>query len=283
MRFATKVLTHLPCLLLFAVCESFDASVAAPESDSDLNAVIELAAKKVGGKPIVVDAAGDINAALDEFRALIGGVLNTTPDRFETGRREVNWNGVPAELTNLDNFPGNFFGSFNPDDPDGRKRGLFTSTDGTGQRISNNDFSDIDPSYDAEFNAFSPPRTFAPVGSTLIETRFNVPGTGIPAVVSAFGVVFSDVDKRNRARVEFYDSRGKLLTKVFAPPRVDDFGQSFVGVVFESAVVALVRIFSGDAPLGPGVLDRSAGGKHDLIIMDDFLYSEPQSDPLAPR
>jgi hypothetical protein len=41
-----------------------------------------------------------------------------------------------------------------------------------------------------------------------------------------------------------------LLT-VAAPRRSDDKGLSFVGAVFESRIVARVRVISGDTPIGP--------------------------------
>jgi hypothetical protein len=42
-------------------------------------------------------------------------------------------------------------------------------------------------------------------------------------------------------------------------------------------VVTRVRIVSGNAALGEGVRDVSDGGREDLVVMDDFLYSEPQA------
>ena len=46
---------------------------------------------------------------------------------------------------------------------------------------------------------------------------------------------------------------------------------SFLGVDFPTAVVARVRIISGNQPLGPG---NTTG---DTVVMDDFLYAEPVS------
>src|SRR5512142_2982792 len=43
---------------------------------------------------------------LDEFRAALGGALNApnAPPAAD-GRREINWDGVPPAVTNVDNFP----------------------------------------------------------------------------------------------------------------------------------------------------------------------------------
>jgi hypothetical protein len=230
----------------------------------------------LGAQRAVVQAAGDITAALDEFRALLGEPRNTTPGPHAAGRREIRWDGVPAAFTNNDDFPFDFFGATGAADPDGRKLGNLYFTNGRGFRVSDNDFVDIDASYDAEFNAFSPAKTFAAAGSNTMEVLFRVPGTNVPAIVNGFGAVFSDVDKNHAAILEFFDARGKRIAKVAAPRRTDDFGASFAGVVFDFPVVARVVITSGDAALQAGVLDRSASGKADLIVMDDFLYGEPQ-------
>ena len=59
----------------------------------------------------VIKASGDeagIGAQVDQFRALLGDQLNNTPGQT-TGRREVNWDGVPSALTNNNNFPLDFF------------------------------------------------------------------------------------------------------------------------------------------------------------------------------
>ena len=44
---------------------------------------------------------------------------------------------------------------------------------------------------------------------------------------------------------------------------------------FPTAMVARVRITSGDAAVNNGVLDLSAGGSADLVVMDDFIFGEP--------
>jgi hypothetical protein len=54
---------------------------------------------------------------------------------------------------------------------------------------------------------------------------------------------------------------------------------SFIGAVFDSPVIARVLITSGDAELSAAVNDLSAGGTKDLVVMDDFVYGEPQPLP----
>jgi hypothetical protein len=57
--------------------------------------------------------------------------------------------------------------------------------------------------------------------------------------------------------------------------RSDASGHSFVGFKFASAIVARVRITSGTGALGAQVRDVTNDGTVDLVVMDDFLYSEP--------
>jgi len=49
-------------------------------------------------KSVVVKGSGDISAQLAQFRTLLGDPVNTTPGQT-TGRREVYWDGVAANLT----------------------------------------------------------------------------------------------------------------------------------------------------------------------------------------
>jgi len=224
----------------------------------------------------VIKATGDINTALNEFRNLLG-TLNTSPGAGP-GRREVNWDAVPAAFTNNNLFPGDFFGSADPALPDGRKRGLILTTPGAGFSISDSDFVFINPKYDAQFNAFSPKKTFIADGSNIVDNFFKVPGTRTDATVQGFGVVFSDVNNASSTSMEFYN--GDKLLGSFKVPNVGNNnpgGFSFLGVYFPNERVTRVRIFSGSAPLSATQNDISDGGGEDLVIMDDFIYSEPQN------
>lgn len=52
----------------------------------------------------------------------------------------------------------------------------------------------------------------------------------------------------------------------------DAEGLSFVAVKYDTAIVARVRIRSGEAALANGIRDTSAGGLYDLVVMDNFVY-----------
>jgi hypothetical protein len=218
----------------------------------------------------VFTATGDIAARLAELRTALGDPLNGVPGTIASkdGRREIKWDGA-ALPTNVNTFPGDFFNTV-------VQAGAIFTTDGTGFRNSDNDFSDINPAYADDFNAFSQPKTFMPVGSAEMTVDFRVPGTGTRAATRGFGVVFSDVERAGAASIKLFDAEGRSLGQYHAPVRSDAAGFSFVGVVFDSPIVAQVRITSGQRALGADVQDLSDGGNLDLAVMDDFLYAEPQ-------
>ena len=225
--------------------------------------------------PTVVTATGDIKPKVDEYRALLGEPRNgaTVPGPAPAGRREVNWEGVNGANLNVNTFPGDFFNTTT-------KLGLVMTTPGTGLRVSDKDFSDINAAFGDVFNAFSPAKTFAAVGSTITDVTFQVAAATTPAVVAGFGVVFADVDLAGATKIEVFDRAGKKLGTFAAPVRSDANGHSFVGVKFDSPIIARVRITSGTGALGAQAQDVSAGtGGADLVVMDDFLYSEPVPIP----
>ena len=216
----------------------------------------------------VVTGAGDVTGAVAQFRVLLGDPLNgATPGAQPTGRREINWDGVPAGFTDNDAFPGDFFNTRSP-------RGAVFNTPGVAFRVSARNLADVDPSYASQFNFFSPQKTFAVTGSNVMTAEFHVPGSPAPAAVRGFGVVFADVDRQGSAILEFFGPSGSL-GQFEAPVRSAASPLSFLGVVFQDTVVSSVRIVSGRGPLGAGVKDISDGGSEDLVVMDDFLYSEP--------
>ena len=218
----------------------------------------------------VISASGDIAAKVDEYRQLLGDPKNgaTVPGPAAAGRREISWDGVAAANVNTNTFPGDFFNTTT-------KLGLVMATPGTGLRVSDNDFADVNPAFGDAFNAFSPTKTFAAVGSNIVDVTFQVAAGTTAATVAGFGVVFADVDVAGGTRLEAFDKTGKSLGSFNAPIRSDATGLSFVGIKFDSPIIARVRITSGTGALGAQAQDVSSGGAADLVVMDDFLYSEP--------
>lgn len=216
----------------------------------------------------VVTSSGDLTAALAQFRGLLGDSANRTAGEQPGGRREINWDGVSGAILNSDAFPADQFNRVVP-------RGQVFSTPGTGLRVSDNAFFDLDPSDSTQFTAFSPKKLFIAVGSPVIDVTFRVAGTDTLASVTGFGVVFADVDQAGSTTLEFFGTNGASLRKITAPVRSDSAGHSFAGAVFESALVARVRITAGSAAVAPGTKDISAGGTTDLVATDDFIAGEP--------
>jgi hypothetical protein len=224
----------------------------------------------VGPQATVITATGDIATKVQEFRALLGDPANGgTPGQQPSGRREVNWDGAGARpFNNQNGFPSDFFNN-------NVKAGLVYA--GATFRNDSSLFAEVNPTYASEFKPFSPKVMFSAIGSNVIDASFQVAGATTPAAVAGFGVVLSDVDLANTTSFELLAKNGKSLGRYFAPTRSDANGLSFIGVKFDAAIVARVRITCGNGSLGAGVNDISSGGALDLVVVDNFIYGEPQA------
>jgi hypothetical protein len=219
--------------------------------------------------------AGSIQSTVDAFRAALGG------------HREINWDGAGGVDTTT-TAPVTPFNTFL------NTRGAQFTTPGLG--LSQGPASGgpqgglaelfKNPTYGTTFSTFSAPRLFTPVGSNVTEALFFVPGTngGTPATVTGFGAVFTDVDqpdgsgpskkRGNRdasTLIEYFGADGKVLFSSFVPASPGDGSLSFFGIMFDDALIARVRITTGDTAPGP-----DDDQNQDIVMMDDFIYGEPQ-------
>jgi hypothetical protein len=74
----------------------------------------------------------------------------------------------------------------------------------------------------------------------------------------------------------FFGANGELLFSSFVPASPGDGGVSFLGIKFNDARIASVRITAGNVAPGPND-DR----ENDIVMMDDFIYGEPQGAPVT--
>lgn len=244
--------------------------------------------------PAVFQAAGpsvaSIQSSVAAFRTALGDPLNgNTTMELPNGRREINWDGAPP--TDVTTPPVNPFNTFL------NTRGAQFTTPGIG-------LSQAPPAggpqgglaalfgnatYGTTFSAFSSFRLFTPVGSNVTNTVFFVAGSNgsLRAGVTGFGAIFTDVDQPdgsgpgrkhgNRGAstlVEFFDADGRLLFSSFVPASPGDGGFSFLGIKFNDARIASVRITAGNVAAGP-----DDDNTNDVVMMDDFIYGEPHSLP----
>jgi hypothetical protein len=267
--------------ILLAVSETAHAQRTLPNPRRDFVA------------PVVFQAAGpsgaSIQSTVDAFRAVPGFETNNAnnPGPLGSGRREINWDGgnpnvldTTAPVTPFNTFldtrgsqfttPG--LGLSQAPPSGGPQGGLAVLFD--------------NPTYGDIFIAFSKSRLFTPVGSNITEASFFIPGTNgtVRAGVRGFGAIFADVDqpdgsgpggkhgnRHGSTLIEFFDQDHKVLFSSFVPASPGNGGLSFFGIVFDDARIASVRIETGDVAPGPND-DR----RHDIVVMDDFIYGEPQ-------
>ena len=277
---AMKLPIRSTVIAVFSLLSSLLPVSQTAHAQDDLNSAAAVAA------PVVFQAAGpnaaSIQSTVDQFRAALGVVNNASnPGPLTSGRREINWDGGNPAITDTTPPVTPFTGFVNT-------RGAQFTTPGVGLSqatpaglavLFNN------PTYANIFATFSPSRLFTPVHSNVTNALFSVPGTNgaAAATVTGFGAVFTDVDEQGRLRVEqggktekagtqikYFDRAGKQLFSSFVPASPGDGSLSFFGIIFNDARIASVRIRTDSVP---GANDDR---NHDIVMMDDFIYGEPQ-------
>lgn len=255
---------------------------------SMLLAVNEAAPAPTQPAPLVFQAAGpdsaSIQSTVDTFRAALGDNNANNPGPLQNGRREINWDGGNPNI--LDTTP-----PVNPFLTFLNTRGSQFKTPGLGLSQAppsggpQGGLAALfgNPTYGNIFKAFSKSRLFTPVGSNITLASFAIPGTNgnAPATVRGFGAVFTDVDQsdsivpdvRRRAStfIAYFDRNGKLIFSSFVPAAPGNGNLSFFGIKFDDARIASVLIKTGDVAPGPNDDEQ-----HDIVMMDDFIYGEPQ-------
>jgi hypothetical protein len=242
--------------------------------------------------PVVFQAAGadaaSIQCTVDAYRAKLGDPNNlNNPGPLQNGRREINWDGgnpnvldTTAPVTPFNTFLNGRGSQF-------RTPGLgLSQAPASGGPQGGLAVLFGNPTYANIFKAFSLSRLFTPVGSNITLGSFFIPGTNgtVPAVVRGFGAVFTDVDQPDGSGpglsrgdrhastiIEYFGRDGRVLFTGFVPPSPGDGNLSFFGIVFDDARIASVRIRTGN--VAPGANDDE---HHDIVMMDDFIYGEPQ-------
>jgi len=230
------------------------------------------------------DASGANPAAIqttvDAYRTALGA-LNPNVAGTQNGgmgRREINWDGVPAAMSAPNNLAANFFNSNSP-------RGVVLSTPGNGVQVSGAttdagtgqpaapNFGHINPTYSATFQTFSAQRLFTALGSNTFDVTFFVPGSASPAGVRGFGAVFTDVDVAANTSIQYFDINNVSLGALQVLTSANG-GLTFLGAIRADnlPLIGRVRVTEGNSALGAGIND---GGTVDLVVADDFLFGEP--------
>jgi hypothetical protein len=238
-------------------------------------------------KPLVFQAAGpdaaSIQSAVDAFRAALGDNNLNNPGPLQKGRREINWDGGNTNLLDTTAPVNPFLVFLNTRGSQFKTPGLgLSQAPPSGGLQGGLAVLFGNPTYASTFRAFSRSRLFTPVGSNITEASFSIPGTNgnAPATVRGFGAVFTDVDQpdgvgafahRGSTLIEYFGKGGRLLFSSFVPAAPGDGNLSFFGIKFDDARIASVRIKTGDVAPGP-----NDDAQHDIVMMDDFIYGEPQ-------
>lgn len=237
--------------------------------------LVAAATSPAGATAIVFTDSGaapaDIADTVGAYGAALGTLNPNVAGSFGSGRREINWDGVPDAFSAPNALPPDFFNVNSP-------RGAVFFTPGTGFQVSARagigptEFDNLEAGSSTNFQTFSPQRLFTAVGSTVTDVLFFVPGSPTPAFVTGFGAVFTGVEATGATFIDYFGLDDQLLASVTAP--VGGAGSlSFAGLFFDDGTqIGRVRLHSGQVPLGSSDGDR--------VVMDDFIYGEPVAAPV---
>mmetsp|Transcript_14532 Transcript_14532/g.58956 ORF Transcript_14532/g.58956 Transcript_14532/m.58956 type:complete len:259 (-) Transcript_14532:152-928(-) len=214
---------------------------------------------------------GSLTFSFEHFRGLLGGLNNgNDAGPLPSGHRQINWD---AGIVPFD-FPRKFFA----DTVDRgmsvfSKKNKFAVSGPAPDNVSDRRFSTINHTESKTFKAFSKKRLFTPLRETVFWTKFSVPGTNKRALVQGFGAVFVGVDLPKTTRMVAYDKNDCILAEEY----VDAYagGMSFLGFYFKRPIIARVAFYLGNQPIDYPYCGTSCG--EDVVVMDDFLYGEPQA------
>ena len=113
----------------------------------------------------------------------------------------------------------------------------------------------------------------------MTDVTFSIPGSmgAALASVSAFGVVFSDVDLQSHDHAASSSAQATSRWEIPSrspPPPATPRSPSSACASTDGTAITRVRITTGNA--APELAD---GSGMDVVMMDDFIYSEPVPEP----
>jgi PEP-CTERM motif len=251
-----------------------------------------LCAGSAWSAPVVFSGSGAAaTTALDAFRTAIGGVKNTAAAPQVGGRREINWDGVKLDGTDV---------SPKTVVVDPNKTVIIDVDRFKGQgtlfadpyAVSGDGFTSVNPNSAGQFPAFSPNNTFAmqdpnsgQFDDRFIGESFNLAGSDTAAGTRGFGAIFLDVEDAGSSSIEYFGRDGsgnQVSLGTFAVPVGADGEPQFLAVLFDAPVVTDVNLtlgtnsvfnFDGTSFQSFGAEDLAKG--IDLAVTDDFVFAEP--------
>lgn len=236
--------------------------------------------------------------ALNAFRDAIGGIKNTGAAQA-TGRREISWDGVKLDGTDVNPNTKVVDANKTVIIPVDRFKGQGTLFEDP-YAVSGDGFTSVNSASAGQFLAFSPKNTFAMQDQTPwqfddrnIGESFNIAGTANSAGTRGFGAIFLDVENAGSTSIEYFgrDINGNEVSLgTYAVPTGADGEAQFLGVLFDSAVVTNVDLtvgtnslfnFDGTNIQSFGTEDLAHGT--DLVVTDDFIFAEPTTAATVPE
>jgi hypothetical protein len=179
-------------------------------------------------------------------------------------RFNVNWDAIPFNGATTKQIAPNLFAARQILlDPDPLSGDLL---------VGNARFGDLNAHYSANFPAFSPTVNFKYRDDDGQKNTFLRADRLTPALTSAFGAIFTDVEKGETSGLVFRDQFDNELGRFYVPAGANGLNQ-FLGVIFSRPVVARVDVLMGeDGDEFGTVEDVSNGGTADVVVTDDYVF-----------